>query len=109
MAGGHAIVIVSYDPGRDALKFANCWGSSWGDAGFGYIDRAAIEQATDEREADSWAIEVPRRRTIAWRPPGADARRRKSVDSLMPALQGRGISVRTRFATMQARVSILPG
>jgi hypothetical protein len=68
LMGGHAVAIVGYVPSRDALKFANSWGTDWGDAGFGYIDRLAVEKSlhvSEESEDDAgpaprfWAIEVP--------------------------------------------------
>jgi hypothetical protein len=60
--GGHAVVIVGYDSAKDALKFANSWGEGWGDSGFGYIARKAVEQALVGRDSDKpayFAIEVP--------------------------------------------------
>jgi hypothetical protein len=62
MVGGHAIVIVGYDSANDALKFANSWGAGWGDAGFGYLPRRAVEQALAARTlrgSGYWAVEVP--------------------------------------------------
>ena len=35
--GGHAICVVAYAGDKKQFKFANSWGSSWGDKGFGYI------------------------------------------------------------------------
>ena len=43
----HHISIVGYKPERDEFKFANWWGPSWGDNGYGYI-RA-------ERLAATWS------------------------------------------------------
>lgn len=61
VVGGHAVVIVGFDGQRNALKFANSWGSGWGDSGFGYISRDAVEQALGQRGQGTnyWAIEVP--------------------------------------------------
>src|SRR5207237_4295278 len=33
LAGGHALTIVGYNPDSDEFRFANSWGTSWGDAG----------------------------------------------------------------------------
>jgi hypothetical protein len=62
LIGGHAVVIVGFDGPRDALKFANSWGKGWGDGGFGYMSRAAVEKAlnvSDKRAPKYWAFEVP--------------------------------------------------
>lgn len=37
MVGGHAIVLVGYNDETKLLKFANSWGTRWGDHGFGLI------------------------------------------------------------------------
>jgi hypothetical protein len=60
--GGHAVVIVGFDGRKNALKFANSWGATWGEAGFGYMPRKAVEQALNDRgrrATNYWAIEVP--------------------------------------------------
>lgn len=60
--GGHAVVIVGFDGQRNALKFANSWGPEWGDSGFGYMPRKAVEQGLrgrGRRKTGYWAIEVP--------------------------------------------------
>ena len=62
LQGGHAVLIVGYVAGEDALKFANSWGTGWGDEGFGYLPRKAVEQALDadtKGEPAYFAIEVP--------------------------------------------------
>ena len=33
----HAVVIVGYNDNKKLLKIANCWGTSWGDHGYGYL------------------------------------------------------------------------
>ena len=38
--GGTVITIVGYDPDTRRFKFANNWGTAWGDRGFGYFDSA---------------------------------------------------------------------
>ena len=35
--GGHAILFVGYDDSKQLFKFKNCWGTSWGDNGYGYL------------------------------------------------------------------------
>jgi hypothetical protein len=34
---GHAMVLVGYDDTRQAYRFVNSWGLSWGDHGFGWL------------------------------------------------------------------------
>ena len=35
--GGHSLSIVGYNSGTAEFKFANMWGTGWGERGFGYI------------------------------------------------------------------------
>ena len=35
--GGHEILLIGYDNSNSLFKFANSWGTSWGDKGFGYL------------------------------------------------------------------------
>lgn len=35
--GGHALTFVGYDDDTQEFKFANSWGTNWGDKGFGYL------------------------------------------------------------------------
>jgi C1A family cysteine protease len=53
--GGHAVVVVGYDDKAQLLKFANSWGTGWGDRGFGYLPYGYI---TDDR-VDAWAFTLP--------------------------------------------------
>jgi hypothetical protein len=48
--GGHSIVIIGYDPKTSSIRFANPWGSKWGDNGFGSMteDVARACLAIDE-------------------------------------------------------------
>jgi hypothetical protein len=50
LIGGHAVVAVGYDDAKQWLKFANSWGTAWGDHGFGYLpyDFAANRRFTTE-------------------------------------------------------------
>ena len=51
--GGHAIVIVSYDLSDQSLRFANSWGTAWGEHGFGRISFATAKEVLKEM----WAVE----------------------------------------------------
>lgn len=44
--GGHAVAVVGYTPTRFIVR--NSWGSSWGDAGFGYASVAYAKKAFTE-------------------------------------------------------------
>jgi hypothetical protein len=37
-SGSHAMVLCGYDDAKHAYKAMNCWGTSWGDAGYIWID-----------------------------------------------------------------------
>lgn len=43
---GHTIAIVGYDDTKNAFKIMNSWGTSWGDAGFGWIDYTLFPDVT---------------------------------------------------------------
>ena len=36
--GSHGIVICGYDDAKNAFKVINQWGTTWGDAGYSWID-----------------------------------------------------------------------
>lgn len=40
--GGHALYMVGYDDASSMFIFKNSWGTSWGDAGYGYIPYSYI-------------------------------------------------------------------
>jgi C1A family cysteine protease len=40
--GGHCVCIVGYDDTKQAFKFQNSWGTSWGTSGFGWMGYNAI-------------------------------------------------------------------
>lgn len=42
--GGHCYCVVGYDDTKNAFKFLNSWGTSWGTSGFGWISYANITQ-----------------------------------------------------------------
>lgn len=52
--GGHAIVIVGYDDAKKLVKFANSWGKSWGDQGFGYLPYDYVEKYM----SDAWTFKL---------------------------------------------------
>jgi len=45
--GGHAMVAVGYDDGRQAFKVMNSWGTRWGSGGFGWISYRAMTTLSD--------------------------------------------------------------
>jgi C1A family cysteine protease len=60
LVGGHAVLTVGYDDGRQvggvavpSLIIRNSWGESWGEAGYGYLPYRYVE---DELAADFWTI-----------------------------------------------------
>lgn len=56
VAGGHAVVLVAYDEQKKRFKFANDWGTGWGDGGYGYLPEEYIEK----HSADCWSFKVAR-------------------------------------------------
>jgi hypothetical protein len=58
LLGGTVITIVGYDPATRRYKFANNWGPSWGDNGFGYFD-SADANAVLLLQAGLWSVVVP--------------------------------------------------
>ncbi len=46
--GGHAMVIVGYDDGKQAFKLFNSWGKSWGDGGYGWVSYPAMLAQAEE-------------------------------------------------------------
>ncbi len=52
--GGHAICAVGYDDEKQLIKFANSYGKSWGDEGFGYIPYNYI--LNPDLADDMWVI-----------------------------------------------------
>jgi C1A family cysteine protease len=53
--GGHAVVIVGFDPADSSIKFANSWGVGWGANGFGRMSGKDAQRAL----VAMWAIDVP--------------------------------------------------
>jgi hypothetical protein len=52
IVGGHAVVLVAYDDQKKQFKFANDWGTAWGDRGFGYLSEEYIK----EHSTDCWSV-----------------------------------------------------
>lgn len=56
MLGGHAIACVGYDDATQRFTFRNSWGTSWADAGYGYLP---YEYLTDANLAsDFWVCKI---------------------------------------------------
>lgn len=56
--GGHAITIVGYDPMESLIHFANSWGTSWGNRGFGSMQEETLEKI---QFGQMYGIEVTRK------------------------------------------------
>lgn len=48
IAGGHEFECVAYDSTTDLWKFANSWGTSWGDNGYFYMNSATFARLLSE-------------------------------------------------------------
>jgi C1A family cysteine protease len=56
LLGGHALLAVGYDLDAQTINFRNSWGASWGDAGYGTIPFAYLE---DNNLADDfWSVRL---------------------------------------------------
>jgi C1A family cysteine protease len=56
--GGHAICIVGFDRRNRIFKFANSWGTQWGDHGFGHIGYTTLQALL----MDAWGmVDAPER------------------------------------------------
>jgi len=53
--GGHAICAVGYDDGHQWIIIRNSWGTSWGDAGYGYMPYDYIRNAN--LSDDFWQVQ----------------------------------------------------
>jgi C1A family cysteine protease len=51
--GGHAILGIAYDDGRQEVCFQNSWSVAWGDKGYGYLPYAMF---VDGFVQDAWTI-----------------------------------------------------
>lgn len=54
LVGGHAVVCVGYDDNRQLFVVRNSWGTSWGEAGYGYVPYAYMLDAG--LAADFWTL-----------------------------------------------------
>lgn len=54
--GGHAIMAVGYDDERKVAIFRNSWGTAWGDAGYGTLPYAYLEDR--DLSDDFWCIQT---------------------------------------------------
>ena len=52
--GGHAILVVGYDAGKQQFICRNSWGTTWGDKGYFYLPFAYLESAG--LASDLWLI-----------------------------------------------------
>lgn len=48
LAGGHEFEVIAYDADRGLWKFANSWGTSWGQAGYAYMTDATYARLLSE-------------------------------------------------------------
>jgi len=62
--GTMAITLIGFDPAHGVYRFAHGWGATWGDRGFGSIDRASLQSILQPHGL--WAVEPEAR-------PGAQA------------------------------------
>jgi C1A family cysteine protease len=52
ITGGHSVCLVGYDDKKKMLKFQNCWGTDWGDHGYGYLPYDYFR----EQSSDCWTF-----------------------------------------------------
>lgn len=55
-AGGHAVVIVGWNPKDKVFLFANSWGTGWGAKGFGTMDEETARKLIGPM--DAWGVEA---------------------------------------------------
>jgi len=56
LLGGHAVMAVGYDDAKQAIIFRNSWGAAWGQAGYGTLPYAYLENR--DLSDDFWAIQA---------------------------------------------------
>ncbi|MFF0949278.1 C1 family peptidase [Rhizobium leguminosarum] len=49
-----AVVLVAYDATTNAFRFANMWGTGWGEQGFGRISSSALQVGIDT--SNMWSV-----------------------------------------------------
>ena len=54
LLGGHCIVLVGYNDSKQLFTFRNSWGTSWGDAGYGYLPYSYVINAN--LASDFWIV-----------------------------------------------------
>jgi C1A family cysteine protease len=54
MLGGHAVMVVGFDDGRNRFICRNSWGTEWGDKGYFYMPYAYLEDRN--LSEDFWCI-----------------------------------------------------
>lgn len=61
--GGHAVVLVGYDPKKRLYKFRNSWGPDWGQNGYGYLSERYVHDP--DLAGDFWAMFTVQKGAIA--------------------------------------------
>jgi Effector-associated domain 1/Papain family cysteine protease len=56
LIGGHAIAIIGAKPSDGSIRFANSWGTGWGDGGFGSMSKESLEAHLESDQV--WAVEA---------------------------------------------------
>ncbi|MFD2160574.1 YARHG domain-containing protein [Rubritalea tangerina] len=46
--GGHAMCVVGYDDGKEAVKLINSWGTRWGDGGYAWVSYATFQKKVSQ-------------------------------------------------------------
>lgn len=46
--GGHAVLLVGYNPEKNVFVFKNSWGPDWGEDGFGFASAEHIDSFSDQ-------------------------------------------------------------
>lgn len=59
VAGGHAWLLVGYEPARDAFKMVNSWGAGWGNNGTAFVRSGDLHTLLVNGEACSAVEYVP--------------------------------------------------
>ncbi len=83
-SGGHAVVVVGYDDGRQAFRLINSWGRQWGDGGFGWISYAVFREIVREGYVVQDIVTVPPAREQEPEPAPAPSKRPASVPQPVP-------------------------
>jgi C1A family cysteine protease len=68
--GGHAVSIIGYDDSKNAWLIRNSWNTSWGEAGFGWVDYDDVSGVGGE----TWHLNItPSKSLLAVQVPGDHA------------------------------------